>query len=73
ITIPVAALPAPPGRTGANLKVIGNGNNYIVATAYSVRFSRSSAPAARAAVCTADADRGNPAAYSPSAAPGRRQ
>jgi hypothetical protein len=38
ITIPVAELPIPPGGTGANLRVIGNGNDYIVATDYSVRF-----------------------------------
>ena len=38
ITIPVAALPAPPGGSGASLKVIGNGDDYIVATGYSVRF-----------------------------------
>ncbi len=38
VTIPVAELPIPPGGTGANLRVIGNGNDYIVATDYSVRF-----------------------------------
>ena len=38
ITIPVAACRRRRGGTGANLKVIGNGNDYIVATGYSVRF-----------------------------------
>lgn len=38
ITIPVAGLPIPPGGTGAALKVIGNGDDYVVATDYPVRF-----------------------------------
>jgi hypothetical protein len=37
ITIPVAELPIPPGGTGAVLRVIGNGDDYVVATDYPVR------------------------------------
>jgi hypothetical protein len=38
LTMPIAELPIPPGGSGASLKVIGNGNDYVVAADHAVRY-----------------------------------